>query len=81
MIELLPGSMVTADMEADNPGEWLFHSHVADQIDAGMITTYEILPQVLKGHPPEQPSGATVMRHRPYVGAPDETRCEWDVAS
>jgi len=43
-IELLPGSMVTADMKADNPGNWLFHCHVADHIDAGMITTYTILP-------------------------------------
>jgi FtsP/CotA-like multicopper oxidase with cupredoxin domain len=44
VIELLPGSMVTVDMQADNPGEWLFHCHVADHIDAGMITTYQILP-------------------------------------
>lgn len=44
VIELLPGSMATADMKADNPGEWLFHCHVADHIDAGMLTTYQILP-------------------------------------
>jgi FtsP/CotA-like multicopper oxidase with cupredoxin domain len=44
VIELLPGSMVTADMKADNPGEWLYHCHVADHIDAGMLTTYQILP-------------------------------------
>ena len=44
VIELLPGSMVTADMKADNPGEWLYHCHVADHIDAGMQTTYRILP-------------------------------------
>lgn len=25
VVELLPGSMVTVDLRADNPGEWLFH--------------------------------------------------------
>ena len=44
LVELLPGSMVTADMKANNPGEWLLHCHVADHIDAGMFTTYRILP-------------------------------------
>ncbi|HLA81623.1 MAG TPA: multicopper oxidase domain-containing protein [Thermoleophilia bacterium] len=44
VVELLPGSMVTATMIANNPGEWLFHCHVADHIDAGMMTTYQILP-------------------------------------
>lgn len=44
VVELLPASMVTADMQADNPGEWLFHCHVADHIAAGMMTTFQILP-------------------------------------
>jgi FtsP/CotA-like multicopper oxidase with cupredoxin domain len=39
---LLPGGMVNADMIADNPGEWLYHCHVADHIEAGMFTTYLI---------------------------------------
>lgn len=42
VIELLPGSMMTADMNADNPGTWLFHCHVADHITAGMVATYTI---------------------------------------
>lgn len=42
VIELLPATMVTADMSADNPGEWLFHCHVFDHIHAGMSATYEI---------------------------------------
>jgi FtsP/CotA-like multicopper oxidase with cupredoxin domain len=42
LVQLLPGSMITADMKADNPGEWLYHCHVADHIDAGMFTTYQI---------------------------------------
>jgi len=42
VIELLPGSMATADMIADNPGTWLFHCHVSDHMEAGMMTTYTI---------------------------------------
>lgn len=44
VVELLPGSMATADMRADNVGTWLMHCHVADHIDAGMIATYKIQP-------------------------------------
>ncbi|ADJ27471.1 multicopper oxidase domain-containing protein [Nitrosococcus watsonii] len=44
VLELLPASMITADMEADNNGEWLYHCHVADHIEAGMSTTFQILP-------------------------------------
>lgn len=44
VVELLPASMVTADMVADNPGTWMFHCHVADHLDAGMYTTYKINP-------------------------------------
>jgi FtsP/CotA-like multicopper oxidase with cupredoxin domain len=42
VVQLLPGGTITADMKADNPGEWLYHCHVADHIDAGMYTTYQI---------------------------------------
>jgi manganese oxidase len=42
VIELLPGSMATVDMLADNPGTWLFHCHVADHMEAGMMATYTI---------------------------------------
>jgi len=40
VVELLLGSMVTADMRADNPGTWMIHCHVADHMEAGMSTTY-----------------------------------------
>ena len=42
VVELLPGSMVAADMTADNPGTWLLHCHVADHLNAGMVATYTI---------------------------------------
>ena len=44
VVELLPATMITADMLADNPGEWMYHCHVADHIEAGMMTSYRILP-------------------------------------
>ncbi|WP_460034869.1 multicopper oxidase domain-containing protein [Methylothermus subterraneus] len=30
-------------MVADNPGTWLFHCHVSDPIEAGMITRWQVL--------------------------------------
>jgi FtsP/CotA-like multicopper oxidase with cupredoxin domain len=42
VIQLLPASMVTADMIADNPGTWLFECHVSDHMEAGMMVTYTI---------------------------------------
>ena len=36
-VELLPGSMKVADMVADDPGDWLFHCHVADHMANGMF--------------------------------------------
>lgn len=43
VVELLPASMKTADMIADNPGVWMYHCHVNDHIRAGMAARYEIL--------------------------------------
>lgn len=42
VIELLPGSMHTVDMIADNPGSWMFHCHVEDHMEAGMMAVYTI---------------------------------------
>jgi FtsP/CotA-like multicopper oxidase with cupredoxin domain len=42
VIELLPGSMVTVDMLADNPGTWMFHCHVEDHMEAGMMAIYMV---------------------------------------
>ncbi len=44
MIELLPASMKTLDMVPDNPGAWLFHCHVNDHIDAGMLALFTVMP-------------------------------------
>lgn len=42
VIELLPGSMKTVDMIADNPGTWMFHCHVEDHMESGMMAVYTI---------------------------------------
>jgi FtsP/CotA-like multicopper oxidase with cupredoxin domain len=39
---LLPASMLTADMVPDDQRTWLFHCHVADHILAGMQTRYRV---------------------------------------
>jgi hypothetical protein len=43
-VELLPGSMKMADMVADNPGQWLFHCHVAEHMANGMFARVTVFP-------------------------------------
>jgi FtsP/CotA-like multicopper oxidase with cupredoxin domain len=43
VVNLLPASMVVADMVPDDVGTWLFHCHVNDHISAGMVTRYRVL--------------------------------------
>jgi FtsP/CotA-like multicopper oxidase with cupredoxin domain len=43
VVDLLPASMVIADMVPDNPGVWLFHCHVNDHLAAGMQARYRVL--------------------------------------
>jgi len=42
VVELLPGSMATADMVADNPGTWMLHCHVSDHMENGMMAVFTI---------------------------------------
>jgi len=53
VVELFPASMKVADMEADNPGSWLFHCHVADHMKEGMFARFVIHPRDTK---PNRPS-------------------------
>ena len=57
VVELLPGSMVTVDMVADNPGTWMFHCHVADHMEGGMMAVYTIYPPPTRSCPLEFVSG------------------------
>ena len=43
-IGLLPMGTETADMVPDAPGLWLFHCHIDDHMEAGMMARYEVLP-------------------------------------
>ena len=42
VVSLLPATMVVADMVPDDVGTWLFHCHVNDHINAGMLTRYTV---------------------------------------
>lgn len=44
VLNLLPGSHITVDMQPDNPGIWMYHCHVNDHIDAGMMANYRVIP-------------------------------------
>jgi hypothetical protein len=44
-VELLPASMKVADMVADNPGDWLFHCHVAEHMANGMFALVTVYPK------------------------------------
>jgi hephaestin len=43
-IFLLPLGTETADMVPDAPGLWLFHCHLDDHMEAGMMARYEVSP-------------------------------------
>jgi manganese oxidase len=45
VVELLPGSMEVTDVTADNPGNWLFHCHVADHMMEGMYAPFIVYPR------------------------------------
>jgi FtsP/CotA-like multicopper oxidase with cupredoxin domain len=44
VLSIAPAQMLTADMVPDAPGIWMYHCHVSDHMDGGMITLYQVLP-------------------------------------
>jgi FtsP/CotA-like multicopper oxidase with cupredoxin domain len=44
VVSLQPAEMKVADMVADNPGQWLFHCHVAEHMMGGMFTNFIVDP-------------------------------------
>jgi FtsP/CotA-like multicopper oxidase with cupredoxin domain len=44
VIALSPAQMVTVDMLPDAAGMWLFHCHVSDHMEGGMVARYEVVP-------------------------------------
>ena len=43
-IFISPAQMLTVDMVPDDPGIWMFHCHVDDHMQAGMVALYEVKP-------------------------------------
>ena len=46
VLAISPAQMETVDMVPDDPGIWLYHCHVDDHMDAGMITRYQVKPKL-----------------------------------
>ncbi len=44
VIALSPAQTVTADMVPDDPGIWMFHCHVSEHMQGGMVALYRVLP-------------------------------------
>ena len=42
VVELMPASMKTVDMQPDSVGTWMYHCHVNDHISAGMTALYHV---------------------------------------
>lgn len=45
VLNLMPGTHITVDMKPDNSGVWMYHCHVNDHIDAGMMANYTVTPR------------------------------------
>ena len=45
VLALSPAQMLTVDMVPDDPGTWLFHCHVSDHMEGGMVAKYRVLPK------------------------------------
>jgi len=61
-VELLPASMKVADILTDNPGDWLFHCHVADHMANGMFALVTV-------HPKDKPAASRKLEPA-FLGLP-----------
>jgi len=43
VIALSPAQMAVADMVPDNVGMWMYHCHVDDHMEGGMMAMYQVL--------------------------------------
>ncbi len=44
IFSILPAQFVTADMTPDRVGTWMFHCHISEHMEAGMMAMYQVLP-------------------------------------
>lgn len=42
--EVFPGTTETIQLRPANSGTWLLHCHINDHMEAGMMTTFTVLP-------------------------------------
>ena len=42
VLALMPAASLTADMVPDNAGLWMFHCHVSDHMEGGMVAMYRV---------------------------------------
>lgn len=44
VVSLAPAQMMTVDMVPDDPGTWMFHCHLDEHMQAGMMALYKVEP-------------------------------------
>ena len=44
VISIAPAQMETVDMVPDDPGTWMFHCHLDEHMEAGMMALYKVEP-------------------------------------
>ncbi len=44
IFSILPAQFVTADMVPDRIGTWMFHCHISEHMEMGMMAMYQVLP-------------------------------------
>lgn len=67
VVELMPGTMKSADMLASNPGSWMIHCHVGDHMMEGMYGSYTVFPK-----------GGKLPAEAPFFGQPSALKSvEW----
>ena len=64
VVNLIPSTVIVANMIPDNNGSWLYHCHVNDHLTAGMQAIYNVA-----GRPITPPSGG---QNRVYYVAADQ---------
>jgi FtsP/CotA-like multicopper oxidase with cupredoxin domain len=75
-LDIPPGATVTADLDTDASGQWLFHCHLLYHMMSGMsrVFQYSTLIQIMEGKAkPEDIIKNTPYKNRPIVRV-DETR-------
>ncbi|HSW93453.1 MAG TPA: multicopper oxidase domain-containing protein [Gammaproteobacteria bacterium] len=75
-IDIPPGATVTADVDTDASGQWLFHCHLLYHMMTGMsrVFQYSTLIEITKGEAkPQNHIKQTLYHNRPIVRV-DETR-------